>query len=61
MKKCYAVLTRWDGYEVMLEIKKEWADDIVCAVEAQILVRVGNFAIAGDQFSKVDIVEAQGE
>lgn len=59
MKKYIAELIRWDGEEEKVEIKKEWINDIVFAVEAQCFFANNKekFVIEGSKYAHVDIYE----
>lgn len=61
MKKYIAELKRWNGEKEEVEIKKEWINDIVFAVESQCLF-VNNkegFEINGSNYCHVDIYEVE--
>ena len=52
-----AELTKWNGEKEVIKIKKEWIDDIVTAVEAQIFIANNKqkFSIVGSDYYHVDI------
>jgi len=56
--KVIAEFTKWNGEKEEHEIEREWIDDIVFAVEAQMFVSIKDkFSIQGGNFSHVDIYE----
>lgn len=52
-----AVLYYWNGSKEEVQIKKEWIDDIVDAVEGQYYFCGNGIAINGGDIFKVDIYE----
>ena len=52
-----AELTKWNGEKETIKIKKEWIDDIVTAVKAQIFIANNKqkFSIVGSNYCHVDI------
>lgn len=52
-----ATLTDWNGVDTIIEIKKEWIDDIVSAVEGQYFVASKSLGLCfdGGRFKQVKI------
>ena len=52
-----AELTKWNGEKETIKIKKEWIDDIVTAIKAQIFIADNKqkFSIVGSNYCHVDI------
>lgn len=58
-KRYFAKLTAWNGEVIEQEIKKEWIDDLVCAVQGQytFINKEKDFGINGGNFKHIDIYE----
>lgn len=59
--KVFAELKKWDGEKEEIEIKREWIDDIVTAVQAQCMIanKQTGLCINGGQYYHVDIYEVE--
>ena len=63
IKKYFAKLTKWNGEVIEQEIKKEWIDDLVCAVQGQysFFDKVRGFGIKGGDYIHIDVYERNFE
>lgn len=61
MKKFIACFIKWNGEKVEEEIREEWIDVIVLAIETQwtIVNKHKKIAIKGSDYSHVDIIERE--
>lgn len=61
--KIIAELTKWDGTVVAQEIKREWIDDIVAAIQGQFTIanRQQGLVIKGSDYFHVDIYEVAND
>lgn len=57
--KIIAKLIKWNGTIIRQEIKREWIDDIISAIQGQFTIvnNLQGFMIKGSDYSHVDIYE----